>query len=435
MKRFCFFFLFLPLLLTASELEKYTPSAALWNIEKLRSKQGHAQTALIRNKNGVEISSDFSSGGNSVGGMLSLPEDVICREMSFLIKAPWPYIVLEVIDASGQHHFQFKKLSGDNTQFQQVTVKRFAGTKKEGFGHWGGKNSGELVGSVRKIWIRWVGNSAPKIKKSTVILKDILLYIVPRKLQITVSSPSTLIAPPGAESPVFFFNRSPRMNELEYTVADYSGNIISQGKTSIDFQNFSFKLPFPDQYGFFEYQLKGLDCRIGMLAQRPAETETDPFWGVDGAFSVFQVFRDPSTAEEYFRILNYCGIRRVRDRLRWSALEWEKGKFDFNALSTETLLKTAVANNCKVCTVFHDAPQWTGNESKRTAPDFYPYPRDLVGMADSFRKIGKRFAPYLDGLEVWNEPELGFGDGLPGNQQGALLRTVSKAFADEKLPI
>lgn len=168
-----------------------------------------------------------------------------------------------------------------------------------------------------------------------------------------------------------------------------------------------------------------------MVILPPYSGERDPFFAMDAACSVFGLYRDEALASAYFRILGYGGISVIRERLLWNQLEpAEPGKYQWQfGGNAETLRKLAKEHKLKVLELFHDAPAALGAVGDRTKSGCYPFPRNLVGTAESWRTIGKRWNPYWTALEVWNEPEISFGGELPGDQLGSLQRTVSYAFS------
>jgi hypothetical protein len=63
------------------------------------------------------------------------------------------------------------------------------------------------------------------------------------------------------------------------------------------------------------------------------------------------------------------------------------------------------------------------------------YPDDLVAAAKAWREITARWKDYCSALEVWNEPDIFFGDNLPADQYVALVKAVSFGAAADGGPL
>lgn len=88
---------------------------------------------------GFRIDSDFSGGGDYIGGVLPYPKGIAAESMSFDIRTPYPSLLAEVTDCDGQTIYQGIRLSGRAGELQHIEVASFSGPK---FGRWGGANDG-----------------------------------------------------------------------------------------------------------------------------------------------------------------------------------------------------------------------------------------------------------------------------------------------------
>ncbi len=243
-------------------------------------------------------------------------------------------------------------------------------------------------------------------------------------------SPSQLVAVPAAPAAVFRLHGPPRKGGIFYRLSGYSGDVIGEGEAECGDGNL-FNLPLPPEAGFYEYQFPEWEQRCGLLVQPEFTGEPDPFFGIDFPNTVFRHMMEPeeipAMAGEYGRLLHRAGVGNIRDRLLWHRLEAAgPGKFDWNILDAETFRRIAGINGLRVLENFERAPSWSLAEGN-------PYPGDLAGVASSWRAIAAKFNLARNLLEVWNEPEGGLGAGLPGDQAGALLRTLSYALPEVPL--
>ena len=77
--------------------------------------------------------------------------------------------------------------------------------------------------------------------------------------------------------------------------------------------------------------------------------------------------------------------------------------------------------------MFHDTPQMLGKVGK--------YPDDLVGAASAWQQIGQRWRPTWGALEVWNEPDIHFGDDLPSDQYVPLVKAITYGLARDRIDV
>ena len=384
----------------------------------------------------IVIRSDFSNGGNYIGAFLDFPNGINAQSLDFKVKTPFPFLMIEVGDAKGQHIHQTVRLSGKEDEWQTVSASRLQSPGNKAFGYWGGDNNGELVMPVKRIIVRWLTGSAPALKKFDTALKEFSIVsvgAVPSQEQppsTRIPRPEQLIAPPGGAPAEVKLSRRYEKATVKYSCRNYTGLEIIAGELPVVGGEL-IRLPIPAKVGFYEYSIPELNFTAGMIAIPRFEGKRDDFFAIDAAMSVFPVFRDAGLAESYLTILENSGVGIVRERLLWKQIEQEgPGAFDFSRLNSDGLRKLAEKHGLKVLDVFHDAPAWSGANTNRLSNDFNPFPRNLVQAASSWRKIGEQWEKHWNGLEVWNEPEIAFGASMPGDQVMALQRTISYEFAD-----
>lgn len=394
-----------------------------------------AKGALETLANGVKVHSDFSGGGNYLGTELIFSPGVELTNLSFQIKTPIRSLMIEVTDSQGQNFHQLVTLSGNGTAPQRVDVRQFAEPDNPKFGHWGGANDGVLRQPISRVRVRWLIALNPEFKAFDTEITDMELTCgapvsVAAELEAQVAHPGLLVVPPGSAPVRIGLKGKTRESALHFQLRDYVGNVIGEGRAEVTADGDGFLLPVPEKIGFVEYVFENPDFTCGMVVSPKFEGERDDFFGVDAAASVFGIYKDPQLADGYYALLEYAGIGNVRERLCWGYLEpKQSGVFDWDALGSDFLRSLAARHHLKVLDVFHDAPAWSGAVPQRNANGYYPYPRDLIRAAATWKSIGERWKKYWNALEVWNEPEIAFGAGLPGDQLMALQRTISYEFA------
>ncbi len=224
-----------------------------------------------------------------------------------------------------------------------------------------------------------------------------------------------------------------------YVCRDYAGRTVLSG-TAVPEPGGRLALPAPPaSNGFYEYTVDG-GQRIGVIVSPRAGTEhADRFFGMDCCFNEFKVFSDRPVFTAYMDILVHCGIAEIRDRLRWHRLQPspDDPEIDFTlpfgpGAGLLDIHREAAARGIKILELFHDAPVWMHRPDYPLFADAgaYVYPTELDSAAASWKKIAAALAPYWRGLEVWNEPDIGFGNGMPGDQAASVRRAVLYGLAE-----
>ena len=205
--------------------------------------------------------------------------------------------------------------------------------------------------------------------------------------------------------------------EVPFTIRDYWGREVhaGQGRLVEAFVELDVDLP----RGFYEIEMPELDQRFGLVVLEPAAA-ADPFFCMDAGLS--WLLRDDLRGA-FIQILRRNGIDVARERLSWGGISlgsdrwnWETGaRFD-------TLRLRYAEQGVKVLEMTHDAPRWMGRVGK--------YPEDLVSAAAAWGQVVGRWQASWSGVEIWNEPDISFGDFLPGDQYLALVKAI--VFAQQQ---
>ena len=117
-------------------------------------------------------------------------------------------------------------------------------------------------------------------------------------------------------------------------------------------------------------------------------------------------------------VANLCqlaGINRVRDRILWSKMEPERGRFDGHNQYDDSAEIQAAAG-LQVLQVAHTSPSWANTETKR-------FPLDMRDVYDFYREMARRWRGEVVAFEPWNEADLP----LFGGHTGSEMATLQKA--------
>jgi len=208
---------------------------------------------------------------------------------------------------------------------------------------------------------------------------------------------------------------------IRYTMRDFQDREVRAG-TAERVDTRTVVLSATLAQGYYEIEFAGVPTRFGVVALPPAAQTPDAFFCIDSAMS--WLVRDAGLREGLVRCLRRSGIAMSRERLNWGEIQSVRDRFDWNAQSGyETVRQLHADQQVPVLEMFHSATPWSGKVGK--------YPEDLVGTASSWREITRRWRSTWGGLEVWNEPDIFFGDHLPADQYVALLKTLTYAVDRE----
>lgn len=212
-------------------------------------------------------------------------------------------------------------------------------------------------------------------------------------------------------------------DDLSFSINDYFGKNIGAGELELQADGSYVLTPFWTENGYYEIVLPGFEGQaIGILVMPKNQAPTDEFFAIDACFTNFYQYFTPAREHSFASILDYCGIRKIRDRLKWWLLQ-PNGRYEMNKkmgkYEGEAHRKIAKEHNLDFLDVFHDTPSWL-----RTTTRHSDYPDNLLASAESWQVIAKEYSQYWDTLEVWNEIDLG-RDKFPADQYGSFLKAIS----------
>ncbi|QEH33002.1 hypothetical protein OJF2_14940 [Aquisphaera giovannonii] len=202
---------------------------------------------------------------------------------------------------------------------------------------------------------------------------------------------------------------------LRFVIRDYEGVEEASG-TITPAGDGSLALSRPFARGYHEVEFPSLKRHFGLIAAPAFAGKADPFFAIDAGLTWL-------TPEDRVRgaliaEARDCGIALIRERLRWAAIEPEKGRPSWDRDGRADALRRSYCRaGLPILELAHDAPEWAGR--------WGVYPFDLAATAESWREIGKHWGPAWGGVELWNEPDIQFGGDWPADQYAAFGKAAS----------
>ncbi|MHC4403209.1 MAG: hypothetical protein ACYTG0_26405 [Planctomycetota bacterium] len=251
---------------------------------------------------------------------------------------------------------------------------------------------------------------------SSVAIAAALKPVAVERFFVTPDEPSTLrwtVDPAGSTEP------------MNAAVRDYWGapaasvpaNVTSEGVLEA-----TVRLPA----GYYDVELPGSEQRFGVMSLRSYRGDKDPFFSIDAAMS-WLVGRD-ELREGLIQVLRQSGIVMSRERLNWAQISPSEGTWDWDSPAHyETIRQAYRKHGVEVLEMFHGTARWAGRVGK--------YPDDLVGTMRAWGQIGRRWRPTWGAMEVWNEPDISFGDYLPADQYVPLVKAIAYGFARQGVEV
>lgn len=212
------------------------------------------------------------------------------------------------------------------------------------------------------------------------------------------------------------------LDKTSVVIRDYAGNTI---RSAVATRSDGGLLQLPVQLGpgFYDIEFPETEQRFGVMCHPAFAGRRDAFFAIDSAMA--WLVRDDVTREGLVKVLARCGIPMSRERLNWGEINPAVDQWNWDTPRRyETLRNVCRREGVEVLEMFHGTTRWAGQVGK--------YPEDLVGMARAWRQIARRFGQTWGAMEIWNEPDISFGDYLPADQYAPLVKTFAYAFHEEK---
>ena len=206
---------------------------------------------------------------------------------------------------------------------------------------------------------------------------------------------------------------------IEYVVRDYRDETVDSGRVKIAGDG-TVELTVKLSQGFYDVELPVAKQRFGVISLPEFRGRKDPFFCIDSALSWLE--HNNGVREGLIRGLQHCGVAMSRERLNFGHISPAKEEWNWEGpLHYETVRKLHEKHGVAVLEMFHDATAWSGRVGK--------YPEDLVGTSRAWGQIARRWQSTWGAMEIWNEPDIHFGDHLPADQYAALVKAVAYGFS------
>ncbi|AHF90511.1 glycosyhydrolase [Opitutaceae bacterium TAV5] len=212
---------------------------------------------------------------------------------------------------------------------------------------------------------------------------------------------------------------------VSYQINDYSGTVVARGRITAG-PDGRLAVPAALPSGYYELLLvapadaSGVAATLPFLRLPPVTSfaGADPFFSFDTALS--WLLPPEVRAERIAQLPQVIGTAGLaRERLSWNAIHPAPDHRDWETVRQyETTRRDYAANGIKILEMFHDSPAWLGKAQGGK------FPLDLSGSARSFTDIALRWQSYWGALEVWNEPNIGFGGNQPADQYLPIVKTI-----------
>ena len=196
-----------------------------------------------------------------------------------------------------------------------------------------------------------------------------------------------------------------KAGEQQYTVTDYYGNVIWQGKVNCTDKSLVTLTKTVKNHptGYFTLRLGEVSYRYVVMPSLSDRTLTDSPFAMD--YAAYYLVKDPDTTFAIAAAARMAGVTWVRERADWRTYEPSKGTYDFT--STEAVYRAIDKAGLKNLAMICAAPSWATD------------PTGAQGMAGGFantqleiyqttKAMAEYYAGIVDAWELWNESDHGF---------------------------
>jgi Glycosyl hydrolase catalytic core len=209
------------------------------------------------------------------------------------------------------------------------------------------------------------------------------------------------------------------VDPVAYRVLDYAGSLVTRGQLRPDGVD-HWELSLNAVQGFLEIELPSSGQRFGVVCLPAWKGKPDAFFAIDGGLS--WLVPESTRREQLIEAARRCGVSLIRERLSWSAVSPDRDHWNLDGSARyDSLRRFYRASGMPILELAHDSPRWLGHVGK--------YPRDLIGTAQSWAELGRKWATSWGGVELWNEPDIDFGGNLPADQYVAIAKAISFGLA------
>lgn len=345
------------------------------------------------------------------------------QQVQLELQTDCPVLQFRTVDAQGRFYQRNIKLNGDGPVVQKLTIDRFFGSKSDGFAQWGKGVQNQFQSPMRSYYLSFPAQGAKQREVVVLSLCETGVLTIKPNGQ---AMPDRYRIEPGGELRLPL-SALPDIQAMSMSLSDYNGKPVPMPAEPVwDAPNKQLHIRMPKERGFYELSIPSLDMKCGLMIAPVYDKPMDAYFSMDTALSVFGFYNQQETRRSALALLKACGIGTIRDRLVWNAIEPQRGNFQFTPDSRlEQSWPDMNDAGTRELAVFHDSPTWAHLPQDNEKETRYPYPRDIVAVADGWRTIANHWGKNWDALEVWNEPEIAFGDSLPGDRVAAVQHAVS----------
>lgn len=376
------------------------------------------------------VNGDFSHGGGYIGVFRSNRLDF--GELRFRIRTDAKNAGIRFTDKTGQVHQHFIPLSGSAADMQSIVIP-VAGSPGH---HWGNPSDGILRKPVVNFGIIIHADSFPE-KSARFRLSGISFGKLPadRPAQVEYLSemPERNFIVPGNTDPIrlklLIAPETIPAHKLTWRYLDYSGKETASGQAEFEPYTRELRIPPPAQTGYHDLELPALGIRSGVVVNEPFFGAPDEYFAIDSSFSWGGPPGNEAKIRSYLEILRTNGIVWSRDRIDWVPVNPAPGRYEFGKRFGR-YRKIAADMGIKTLDTFHTTPRWNRNDSGSPSKS-NKYPQDLIAAAKSWSDIVRQWSGTIKALEVWNEPDLSFGNSYPPEYVTAFTKAVSRRMAGD----
>lgn len=243
------------------------------------------------------------------------------------------------------------------------------------------------------------------------------------RLSAAVTLPEKFIIAPDQETELVLPLPSGMPERINYELRNYRDALGSSGTlTAMPGNTAKVSLKLPP--GYYTLNIPAASLIYGLAVVEPFTGKQDAYFGVDAVMAWETSGSDRQRRERLVAMIERCGIQTVRDRLRWADINPRNNEWQFNpGRKYQELYELYRSRGLQLLLTFHDAPRYLKRADSR-------YPEQLLLSAAAWSRIMSWLKPYCRYLEVWNEPDIDFGNFLPADQYVPLVKTL--AFADKE---
>ena len=402
-----------------------------WTLNRGREFAPGADAVLQADGQRLLLKVDNSRHGDYASAVHRFKEPIDAEKLSFTMRGSNRQVAVRLTDSDGQCHSHVLNASGNPEKEQTISID-ITGSKA----HWGGKNDGVFRGPLTAFELVVRGKDFGASRQGETEFSAVTIDSSNVKMVSPdwhIADPAALFRHIGDNAPVVIQTQimtAPGSISPRYCYLDYNGAEICSGTGKYDHGNGTLSAPPPPGRGFFELIWPTLDIRLGLMVDDPPPAKVDEYFAMDSSLSWGAPPNDEKGIRDFMRILKKNGILWNRDRLSWRSIEPEQGKYIFGG-RFGLYRRFAEEEGIKALDTFHDTPAWNrapvtkGNSGSRENV----YPDNLISAAKSWDAIVKHWEA-MKAFEVWNEPDVNFGNRFPAEYVTAFTKAVSRVFSD-----